>query len=238
MKNIAILLTTLLFAASGYANETEAKIDSLLKTNIDPYAINVSAYNNVGSIMSDDGKLRIISWNNRTQDGVFEYYTYFIYKKKHNARSIVKKMVCKNAKKPDNKGDYNANNWYGCLYYSAFAIKKGYMLLGYQTYRDISRVKVIEPLKINGDEFVLGDNVFQCGDKKWSRAVFEYSSNTTMSIEYDPFGRRFIFDHLSPENPNLSGIYQYYGPDFTYDAFTLKKKLWRLTEDIDIKNKE
>lgn len=239
MKKIILIAVVLLLAASGYATDiTEMMVDSLLKRSADPFAVNVSALSNVGSIMSEDGRLRIISWNNRKADGVFEYYTYFIYKKKHNSNSIVKKMVTTNAVKPEINGKYNANNWYGALYYSAFAIKDGYILLGYQTYRDISRVKVIEPLRVSGGEIVLGDDIFLFGNKKTDRAVFEYSSNTTMSIEYDPITRSFIFDHLSPENPELTGIYQYYGPDFTYDALTLKKKLWRLKEDIDVKNKE
>ena len=68
--------------------------------------------------------------------------------------------------------------------------------------------------------------------------MFEYSNNAVMNISYEPKEKRFVFDHLSPENPNLKGMFQYYGPDFTYDALTLKKKRWTLTEDIDIKNKE
>ena len=222
------------------ADVTEQKVDSIFKV-ADPFKADLSAMQNVGSVISDDGKLRIVSWNNRGEDGIFEYYTYFVYKPKSKGKPIVKKFVTHKAQKPKNKGKYNANNWYGCLYYKAVATKGGYILLGYQTYRDISRVKVIEPLKIGGTKFTMGDDVFESATsakKKESRAVFEYSSNATMNISYEPKNKRFVFDHLSPENPNLKGMFQYYGPDFTYDALTLKKKRWTLTEDIDIKNKE
>lgn len=237
MKQTILSIIALLITTAAFADPTEQKVDSIFSTT-DPFKAELGSMPNVGSVMSTDGKLRIVSWNNRNTDGTFEYYNYFIYKKKGNAKPQVQKFVCQDAKLPKNSGKYNANNWYGALYYKAIAIKGGYILLGYQTYRDISRVKIIEPLNVGGKNFTLGDNVFQIGKKTQSRAVYEYSSNAVMSVEYDPKNKRFIFDHLSPENPNLKGMFQYYGPDFTYDALTLKKKRWTLTEDIDIKNKE
>ncbi|MBQ4033325.1 MAG: hypothetical protein II620_05110 [Paludibacteraceae bacterium] len=239
LKQYFVLLL-LLSSSVAAADVTEQKVDSIFKAT-DPFKADLSTMQNVGSVMSDDGKLRIVSWNNRSENGTFEYYNYFIYKKRSKDKPTVKKFTAKNAALPKNKGKYNANNWYGCLYYKAVAVKGGYMLLGYQTYRDISRVKIIEPLNINGERFTLGDDVFEkaaSGKKKESRAVFEYSNNAVMNISYEPKEKRFVFDHLSPENPNLKGMFQYYGPDFTYDALTLKKKRWTLTEDIDIKNKE
>ncbi len=232
-------LTAILLLASSalFADVTEQKVDSIFKVS-DPFKADLSAMQNVGSVMSDDGKLRIVSWNSRNENGVFEYCNYFIYKKKSKSQPTVSKFYCSEAFKPADRGKYNSSNWYGCLYYKAVAVKGGYMLLGYQTYRDISRVKLIEPLKIDNNRFTLGDRVFYLGKNPQDRAVFEYSDNAVMSIDYDASARRFVFDHLSPENPNLKGMFQYYGPDFTYDAMTLKKKRWMLKEDIDIKNKE
>lgn len=237
----ALALASLLICSAATAGVIEQKVDSILNVE-EPFSADFSTIQNVGSVLSNDGKLRIVSWNNRHEDGTFEYHNYFIYKKNNKSKTRIYKLTCLNATKPKNNGKYNANNWYGCLYYKAVAINGGYILLGYQTYRDISRVKVIEPLKTDGEKFILGDNVFAINGgrnkKMQSRAVYEYSSNAIMNIEYDHRGRRFIFDHLSPENPNLTGMFQYYGPDFTYDALTLKKKRWILTEDIDIKNKQ
>lgn len=237
LKRLKLTVLLMLVSVAVFADITEQKVDSILKVS-DPFKADLSAMQNVGSVMSDDGKLRIISWNRRDENGIFEYYNYFIYKKKSKGKPVIQKFVCNNAFKPEDKKKYSANNWYGCLYYKAVAIKGGYILLGYQTYRDISRVKLIESLKIEDNSFTLGDRVFYLGKNPQERAVFEYSANAVMSIDYDASARRFIFDHLSPENPNLKGMFQYYGPDFTYDALTLKKKRWMLKEDIDIKNKE
>lgn len=234
---LSLSLVALASALWASTNETELKIDSLLKVSSDPFAIDVTPYNNIGSIISTDGKLRILSWNLRNADGTFDYWTYFIYKKKGKAKGVVSKVVRQNAIKPSITGKYNANNWYGCLYYKAVAEKTGYILLGYQTYSDISRVKVIEPIEINGNNIVFGNDIFNIKGKKQSRVVFEYSANAVMNITYNQSTNSFVFDHLSPENPNLTGMFQYYGPDFTYDALSLKKKLWMLTEDLDIKNK-
>ena len=223
MKKLFLLALSLI-SLSVWADKTELKVDSVF-SNSDPFTADLTPLNNVGSILSDDGKLRIVSWNNRKEDGGFEYYTYFIYKKNKKTKPFVHKLYCPKATKPINIGKYNANNWYGGLYYKAFAIKKGYLLLGYQTYRDISRVKFIEPVTITKKDVVFGDDIFLLDKKPQSRAVFEYSAKAVMSITYDEHSKQFVFDHLSPENPNMKGLFQYYGPDFSYDALKSKKKI-------------
>ncbi len=227
MKKL-LLLALSLVSLSVCADETEQKVDSVF-SNSDPFTADLTQLNNVGSILSDDGKLRIVSWNNRKDDGNFEYYTYLIFKKNNKTKPFVHKLHCPIATKPNNNGKYTANNWYGSIYYNAFATKTGYLLLGYQTYKDISRVKMIEPLAISKKEVVFGNDIFILDtnkpDKPQSRAVFEYSSKAIMSITYDNAERRFVFDHLSPENPNMKGLFQYYGPDFSYDALKSKKKI-------------
>ena len=130
MKIFKLLLGVLLLSSSvAVADVTEQKVDSIFKAE-DPFKADLSAMQNVGSVMSNDGKLRIVSWNNRKTEGAFEYYTYFIYKKHSKDKPTVRKFITQNAVLPKTKGKYNANNWYGCLYYKAVAVKDGYMLLG------------------------------------------------------------------------------------------------------------
>lgn len=236
-KLIIIGVLCMLFTSVASADTTEAKIDSLLSSS-DPFTADITALNNVGSIYSDDNKLRIVSWNNRNDDGTFSYNCYFIYRKRSGKKAVTYKLSASNAVKPTDNGSYGDSNWYGSLYYNAYAVKGGYILLGYQTYRDISRVKVIEPLKISEKAFSLGNKVFDMDGVKTSRVVFEYSPNAIMSINYDGARRTFTFDNLSPENPNLRGMYQYYGPDFTYNSLILKKKRWTLVKNVDARNNE
>ncbi len=79
LKQYFVLLL-LLSSSVAVADVTEQKVDSIFKAE-DPFRADLSTMQNVGSVMSNDGKLRIVSWNNRKTEGAFEYYTYFIYKK-------------------------------------------------------------------------------------------------------------------------------------------------------------
>ena len=188
----------------------------------------------MGKIMSDDATLRAFSWNYRQDNGTYGYECFFLWRKKGKER--VYHLSTNKGTKPDNNVQYNANDWYGSLYYSIFAIRGDYYLLGYSTCNDITKLKVIDVLSIRGDDMSLGAPVFGEGKKARLREVFEYSAKAQMTLTYDPDGNRFVFDHLSPSEPALKGMYQFYGPDFSYESLTLKKKRWIRNDDIDIKN--
>ena len=53
-----------------------------------------------------------------------------------------------------------------------------------------------------------------------------------MSLKYEYQYDRIIFDHLSPETPDLAGFYSFYVPDFSYDALVWENNKWVLHEDV------
>lgn len=220
------------------------KFSSLLGEYLKESSAFDSSFNDLtelGTVYSDDKKVRILSWNYSLSDGRFGYGTYLLYRPKTNKPTSVYYLSSNNPTKPNINYKYDANNWYGCLYYKVFAYKKMYFLLGYSTYNDISKIKVIDVLHISNKNISLGNEIFRLDEKskqKQQRVVFEYSANVQMNLEYDKKSKHFVFDHLSPEEPDLEGMYQYYGPDFTFDALKLKKKVWTLQKDVDIKNKQ
>ena len=58
-----------------------------------------------------------------------------------------------------------------------------------------------------------------------------------MSLKYNPSRDQLIFNHLAPKDPNptLEGQFQYYGPDGSFDALSMKKGKWTYEGDIDIR---
>ena len=50
--------------------------------------------------------------------------------------------------------------------------------------------------------------------------------------------KRIIFDHLSPQSPNLKGLYSFYVPDFSYDSYQWKRNSWNLYTDVIVVNKK
>ena len=41
---------------------------------------------------------------------------------------------------------------------------------------------------------------------------------------------------ISPTSPSMQGQYEFYSPDFTYDAFRFEKGKWQFVSDYEAKN--
>jgi hypothetical protein len=67
--------------------------------------------------------------------------------------------------------------------------------------------------------------------------MFEYATEVSMSLKYNEERKQIIYSHLAPNSidPTLEGQFQYYGPDGSFDALTLKKGKWYQETDIDIR---
>jgi len=68
------------------------------------------------------------------------------------------------------------------------------------------------------------------------RILFEYSARVQMSLRWIDSKKMIVFDHLSPTKASLTGNYQYYGPDFSFDALRFENGTWELVEDVDVRN--
>ena len=191
----------------------------------------------IGCVISPDSKLKIISWNYKLQDNAFGYET-IIIKNSNKKKPKVKawSVSSKEAFKPTENKTYNSKNWYGALYYNIIPWKGDYILLGYSTYNNISKVKVIEVLNLEKKRPTLGQKVFKKENKTFSRMVFEYSYMANMSLVYNSETKEFVFDHLSPEEPSMKGLFQYYGPDFSVDVLQENRKYWEYKSDVDVRN--
>lgn len=196
-----------------------------------------SKLKSVGFIDSPDGLLRIINWNVEQDDQTEKYYCYILHvdpKKKNIEISELKDNSFMLPPRPD--GILEADNWYGALYYKIIPIEKGsktmYTLLGWDGNNSMSTVKLIDVLYFSGDNPKLGSPIFKTKESTYKRYFFEHSKKTVMSLKYEEQYKRLIFDHLSPESPNLAGFYSFYVPDLSYDAFVLEGNKWVLKEDV------
>ena len=206
------------------------------ETDSNFYKITLSC-GRIGSVISPDSKLKIISWNYKLQDNAFGYET-IIIKNSNKKKPKVKawSVSSKEAFKPTENKTYNSKNWYGALYYNIIPWKGDYLLLGYSTYNNISKVKVIEVLSLEKKRPTFGEKVFKKENKTLSRMVFEYSNMANMSLVFNSEKNEFVFDHLSPEEPSMKGLYQYYGPDFSIDILKENRKFWEYKSDVDVRN--
>lgn len=130
--------------------------------------------------------------------------------------------------------------WYGAYYYELIPVQTGshpyFVLLGWNggDYR-ISR-RVIDVLHFRGGKPVFGMPVFQTADGPKNRIVFQYSNKASMMLNYLPKENTIVFDHLVPFSESQRGNYEFYGPDLSYDGFTLQDGRWVLQENLELKN--
>ncbi len=207
----------------------------------------------IARLTSEDKKLRIFDWNLRKSDGTYDYFgfiqawssdenKYVIYPLKDNSDNI---------KNPETQ-ILEPLNWYGALYYkiifNKFGGKKYYTLLGWDGNNNITKKKIIDVIVFNSkDKPVFGAPIFKYNKKTQKRIIFEYNGTVSMSLKYDKqfmlHGKKkrkmIVFDRISPLDPQLEGVYQYYYPETNiFDAFIFRNGKWNFLKDVDARNNE
>lgn len=193
---------------------------------------------NIGKIYSPDRLVRIYTWNVPMNDGTQIYYGYI--QRLHKGRVLCYQLEHVPFMVPDTLSCYSDTSWYGALYYDIFEKscneKTYYIVLGMDLNNFITTRKIIDVILFEKDHPTFGASIFEKGESVLNRVIFEYSSQVSMMLRYDPAADMIIFDHLSPHETRFEGQYQYYGPDFSYDGFRFESCRWAYTEDLDLRN--
>ncbi|MBL4707435.1 MAG: hypothetical protein JKY48_03230 [Flavobacteriales bacterium] len=132
----------------------------------------------------------------------------------------------------------NASNWMGALYYKIIEketeFNSYYTLLAWDGNDLLTNKKYIDILwfKPNGD-IKFGAPLFKTNRKTRSRIIFEFGGQHAMKLNYNEKADQIIFDYLVPLNPRLEGIYEYYYPDVTQDAYMWDGKNWVFHKLVD-----
>ena len=196
------------------------------------------------SILSPgDNSFRIFNWILRKDNGTYDYFCIIHQKKKKKYEIIELTDNSENIRNPDFE-DLDSKNWYGALYYNIIYVKKSgrkfYTLLGWDGNDGRSTKKIIEPMYFSGKNKVkFGLPIFKIKDKsKKRRIVLECDSKSSFSLKYNENDNRIIFDQLVPIKKELKGMYEYYIPEGTFNAFNYHNGKWILNEDIDARNRK
>ncbi|HET6243644.1 MAG: hypothetical protein H0V01_05400 [Bacteroidetes bacterium] len=199
----------------------------------------------IARIIAPDNTFRLFNWHLAKADGTFEYFGYiqpnpFLNPKKISKPFYKLKDTGDLLLSAENKS-FSYSEWPGAHYYKMIHVKdkknKHYILLGWNGNNSYSTKKIIDVLFFSSNgEPKFGAPVFKMEKKIQKRVIFEYAKDVTMSLKYQEQGQQIIFDHLAPNNQQLKGQYQYYGPDLSFDALIYKKGIWVYFEDFDAKN--
>lgn len=199
--------------------------------------------NSIGEIESSDGLVRIVNWNVEMSDESQVYTCYVVHKDAKTEKVEVTELVDKSFLLPPRPEEIlDANNWYGCLYYQIVPFERSgktvYVVLGWDGAGLSTNSKLIDVISFSGNGVKLGAPIFKTKDATYKRLFFEHSNSAVMSLRYEEEYNRIVFDHLSPESPNLVGFYEYYVPDMSYDAYVPSGNKWVLKEDVVAINKD
>ncbi len=192
----------------------------------------------LGQILSPDSQLKIITWNLNLTDGTNKYYCYLIRKGNKRKSNQVFKLTGVNMDEPPSiNTTYSADNWYGALYYAVqpFRYKREtyYILLGLDYTNLLVSTKIIDVLAFTEQGgIIFGKECFIKGGEERFRELLSYSSDGVVTLRFNN-RKSIIFDHLIPVSQVRQNSYEYYVPEFSFDAYVLKKGMWRFKENFE-----
>ncbi|MEA3447215.1 MAG: hypothetical protein U9Q98_02045 [Bacteroidota bacterium] len=204
----------------------------------DAFQYSYDSLENITILESQDEKVRIFSWNIMYDNMRHDFFG-FIQFNNEDGEYFYYELRDKTSIDPDAEPDYESpDEWYGAIYYKMIENKHNntpvYTLLGWKGQDALVQQKVIETLEFNRhDEPEFGGRRLKVVREKMDRAIFRYSSQAQMILRFNEKNDIIVCDHLSPGNPKFKGKYEYYGPDYSYDAFEWDGKRWIYNFNID-----
>jgi hypothetical protein len=235
---------------NNYNDTSRIQINDSIRIMVDRYvrsdSVFYKSYGNLrhlGQITSPDSIIKIVTWNLVLSNGHGKFYCYIIRKGEKGESNRVYNLTSGYKENPVRTDTtYTESDWYGALYYdirpNVTDNYRCWVLLGIDYGNPVVTRKIIEVLNFNPDgSIILGRKWFESGGKVIFREVFEYASNGTMSLRFSS-DKSIVFDHLVPFSPSQKDNRQFYGPDYSTDGYNFADGRWKLSVNIDARNKE
>lgn len=189
---------------------------------------------------SKEAKLKIVSWELSNDSNSFAYECAVIIKSKNKYKVNFLTDFGDEMKSPEFASS-TTTKWYGAHYYQmvekVYNKKNYYTVIGINWKGPLSKKKVIETFSIDAnDNLVLGEPIFQVGNRAQRRYILEYKYDISINCRYNQESKQIVFDHLIPPNASLKAQKHFYVNDLSFDAFKFVKGKWILVEDIDARN--
>lgn len=200
----------------------------------------IDTLKHLSCLKSSDNALRIYTWNLCYTDGSFKYFG-FVQQKAGGKINVYSLQDRRNKNPNAHNKDleyYTTSEWYGCIYYECVTTnwnsRTYYTLIGWDGADNLTNRKIIEVLSFTKRGIpVFEKKMFKVDRVISSRLVFEYADRATMLLRYNEKHKIIVIDHLSPSEDRFKDMYQYYGPDMSFDALEFKGGRWILESDIN-----
>lgn len=210
------------------------------------YSLAFDELKSVSRLRSPDDAFRLWTWQLPRRGGRFHHQGILIFPGEERNRLIFLSDTTDEFR-PEWRKPLKVEDWLGCIYYHIERVKTDgevyYTLLGYDQHDLRTRRKFIDVLHIQEVDDrrmirfgapIFYTDIFQGEtlDERPYRLLMQYSARFSAMLRWDEKEELIIMDHLSPKDAKMKGMYQFYGPDFTYDALEWSKKGWVLEEGV------
>jgi len=230
-------------------SERYAKNAAFIKTLVNSLKIQGSflypfdSLKKITILKSPDNSFKIFTWYVPLDDGSYRFFGTIQMATKDGKLKMYPLID-----DTDNIKDINLitgnKNWYGARYYEIVpVIMNGrppyYVLIGWKGNSSKTSKKVIDVLSFNKEQQpVFGKPVFEeaKSTSTKNRIVFEYNKQNTMTVALDKNVNMIVFDHLAPISEEMTGNFEYYASDLSFDAYKLLNGRLKLVENIELKN--
>lgn len=217
------------------------RLSAHLKTEagfVDP----LKSLTNVMRLQDEDQRFSLVTW--QMPDRAYHYKRFGLIAVRTQDRQIKVHHLQDDLAQIENLWvqSFTPERWPGAIYYRLIPEKTGdnrFTLLGLIMEETLTR-KVVEVLELkpNG-EVSFGASIFridQIMDKTLQRPpkrlVFSYNAKYSATVNWHEEEGKIIMDHLAPPDAKMKGLYQSYGPDFSYDALYWEDGWWHLEKGV------
>jgi hypothetical protein len=200
----------------------------------------------ISLLSPSDSAFILFNWNMPLDDGSYKFECGILHRRKADKQfSFFKDTIYSSTKEVEHITT-NPNYWIPNLFYKIIETNtqysKYYTLLYWNGNDLLTNIKGIDVLWFDrSNQARFGAPIFKSANGKTkSRVQFEYGGQNKMKLQYNADLNRIQYDHLSPPAPDqinttsLIGIYEYYGPDLSFDSYNWNGKAWIHHSDIDL----
>tara|TARA_B110000037_G_scaffold188405_1_gene219830 strand:- start:21921 stop:23033 length:1113 start_codon:yes stop_codon:yes gene_type:complete len=199
-----------------------------------------TAFQTMSTIASPDGAFRIFNWNVEDNNGLNSHYCYMILPSRGDKpNQVIEFKEDRVTIPPRPLNMLTPTNWYGALYYKIIPVRKGsktmYTMIGYNGAGKGTNRKMLDVFYFKGKKLRMGYPIFQeseTSSRLVRRVFFEHSEKAKISVNMNTQLDAIVFDHLIPESKGLEGMFEFYVPDMTYDAYRWEGDIWKYNVDL------
>ena len=191
---------------------------------------------------SPDRAFRIFSWYIPLEEGTYRFFG-TIQMATADGKLKLYPLIDDTEHFTDDNMITTNKQWYGARYYEIVPLIAGgqktcYALLGWKGNNTKTSKKVIDILSFQESGATFGKPIFQGANNTApkNRIVFEYNKLNTMTLRLDKKEQLIAFDHLAPIDSAMTGNFEYYASDSSFDAYRLVGAKLKLIENIELNN--